>query len=294
MDPEVIVQGAWRHAEPAFYVVATPLGNLADLSPRARAVLAGVDCIAAEDTRHSQRLLDAWGIRTPMLPAHEHNEQAAARAIVARLARGEHVALISDAGTPGICDPGARIVAAVRAAGFAVVPVPGPSAVIAALSVAGFVEPGFRFIGFLPPKQAARRKLLASLAAEEVPVACYEAPHRVRESVADMLEVLGGTRELFLARELTKRFEETVRLPLAQMPAWLEERPERTRGEFVLILGPGEAQAAREEEGRRVLARLTQAGVPFGEAVRLAAELTGASKNRLYAQGLARGREDED
>ncbi|MBI5781924.1 MAG: 16S rRNA (cytidine(1402)-2'-O)-methyltransferase [Rhodocyclales bacterium] len=294
MDPEVIVQGAWRHAEPAFYVVATPLGNLADLSPRARAVLAGVECIAAEDTRHSQRLLDAWGIRTPMLPAHEHNEQAAARAIVARLARGEHVALISDAGTPGICDPGARIVAAVRAAGFAVVPVPGPSAVIAALSVAGFVEPGFRFIGFLPPKQAARRKLLASLATEEVPVVCYEAPHRIRDSVADMLEVLGGTRELFLARELTKRFEETARLPLAQAPAWLEERAERTRGEFVLILGPGEAQAAREETGRQVLARLTQAGVPFGEAVRLAAELTGASKNRLYAQGLAEGRENED
>lgn len=128
-----MAEGVWRRAEPALYVVATPLGNLADLSPRARAVLAGVDCIAAEDTRHSQRLLDAWGIHTPMVPAHEHNEQAAAQAIVARLARGEHVALISDAGTPGICDPGARIVAAVRAAGFAVVPIPGPSAVIAAL-----------------------------------------------------------------------------------------------------------------------------------------------------------------
>jgi 16S rRNA (cytidine1402-2'-O)-methyltransferase len=229
-----------------------------------------------------------------MMPAHEHNEQAAAQAIVARLARGEHVALISDAGTPGICDPGARIVAAVRAAGFPVVPVPGPSAVTAALSVAGFVEPGFCFLGFLPPKQAARRKLLASLAAEEVPVVCYEAPHRVCESVADMLEVLGGARELFLARELTKRFEETVRLPLAQMLAWLEERAERTRGEFVLILGPGDAQAVREEEGRRVLARLTGAGVPFGEAVRLAAELTGASKNRLYAQGLAAGREEDE
>jgi 16S rRNA (cytidine1402-2'-O)-methyltransferase len=294
MDREGMAEGVWRRAEPALYVVATPLGNLADLSPRARAVLAGVDCIAAEDTRHSQRLLDAWGIRTPMVPAHEHNEQAAAQAIVARLARGEHVALISDAGTPGICDPGARIVAAVRAAGFPVVPVPGPSAVIAALSVAGFVEPGFRFLGFLPPKQAARRKLLASLAAEEVPVACYEAPHRVRESVADMLEVLGGGRELFLARELTKRFEETVRLPLAQMLAWLEERAERMRGEFVLILGPGDAQAVREEEGRRVLARLTGVGVPFGEAVRLAAELTGASKNRLYAQGLAAGREKDE
>jgi len=293
MDPQERMEAAWRHAEPALYVVATPLGNLADLSPRACAVLAGVDCIAAEDTRHSQRLLDAWGIRTPMVPAHEHNEQAAAQAIVARLARGEHVALISDAGTPGICDPGARIVAAVRAAGFAVVPVPGPSAVIAALSVAGFVEPGFRFIGFLPPKQAARRKLLALLASEEVPVVCYEAPHRVRESVADMLEVLGGGRELFLARELTKRFEETVRLPLTQMPAWLEERAERTRGEFVLILGPGDAQVVREETGRRVLARLTGAGVPFGEAVRLAAELTGVSKNRLYAQGLAEGREED-
>ncbi|MBL8446740.1 MAG: 16S rRNA (cytidine(1402)-2'-O)-methyltransferase, partial [Zoogloeaceae bacterium] len=206
---------------PSLYVVATPLGNLQDITLRARAVLAAVDVVAAEDTRHSQRLLDALGLRTRLVALHEHNEQAAATGLIRLLEAGQQVALITDAGTPAISDPGARAVARVQEAGIPVVPVPGPSAVAAALSASGLGDPHFYFHGFLPAKSAARRAALAGLKPMVATLVFYEAPHRITETVADLTAILEGGRQLVVARELTKLFEEIVRLPLADGPAWL-------------------------------------------------------------------------
>src|SRR5690554_4094117 len=208
---------------PSLYVVATPIGHLADIGARALGVLREVDAIAAEDTRHSQRLLEAHGIRTPLFALHEHNEQSAASRVIALLAEGRHVALVSDAGTPGVSDPGARAVARVHAAGHPVVPVPGACAAIAALSASGLGETGFRFAGFLPPKSAARRATLAALVASPVALVLYESPHRIVECVDDLVAVFGEEREVVLARELTKLHEQIVRMPLADAPAWLAQ-----------------------------------------------------------------------
>ncbi len=266
-------------------MVATPLGNLRDITLRALAVLRGVDMIAAEDTRHSQRLLDAYGIRAPLLAAHEHNEEAAAARLVERLAAGQRIALVSDAGTPAVSDPGARVVARVRAAGYPVVPVPGPCAAVAALSVAGFSEGGFRFAGFLPPKSAARRAALTTLREETAALVFYEAPHRVRECVDDLVAVFGPERDLLVAREMTKLYEETVRLPLGQAPAWFDGNADHVRGEFVLaVSGAPEAEGLDAEAGR-VLALLLEE-LPLKTAARLAASITGAPKNALYARAL--------
>ena len=270
---------------PSLYIVATPLGNLGDISERAKATLAAVDLIAAEDTRHSQRLLDVFGIRTRLFAVHQHNEQEAAGKIIEWLATGKHVALVTDAGTPAISDPGARLVRRVRAAGFRVVPVVGASAVIAALSVAGVVDGGFRFVGFLSAKAIGRRASLAELATERDAMVFYEAPHRVRECLSDMAAAFGGEREVLIAREMTKLHEEIVLLRFAEVEAWFAANNNRERGEFVIVVqGLAEGEGV-DAETQRVLALLL-AELPLKTAVRLAVEITGASRNAVYAHAL--------
>lgn len=266
-------------------MVATPLGNLQDISPRAVAVLGAVAAVAAEDTRHSQRLLDAFGIRARLIALHEHNEQSAAGQVLRLLEEGGSVALISDAGTPAVSDPGARAVARVRAAGFPVVAVPGPCAAVAALSISGLGERGFRFVGFLPPKRAARRTAIEALRGDPDALVFYEAPHRVLECVEDLAGVLESGRRLLIARELTKLHEQSVVLPLEEAAAWLAADPNRVRGEFVLVLEGAPPGEGLDAEAERVLALLL-AELPTKSAARLAADITGASKNALYARAL--------
>jgi 16S rRNA (cytidine1402-2'-O)-methyltransferase len=268
------------------YVVATPIGNLADASPRVLATMREADLLACEDTRTTRTLLARHGIERPALALHAHNERAAGAKLLAALREGRSVALVTDAGTPGISDPGALLVGEAHRAGIRVVPVPGPSAAIAAYSAAGFAADRFLFAGFLPAKSAARRKALASLDLPW-PVLLYEAPHRVRETVRDLLELFGGEREIVLARELTKKFEEVARLPLAAAPAWLEAHAHRQQGEFVLVLGPGPAREGDLREAMRVLDALLES-MPASEAARLAARITGAPRNALYKAALAR------
>lgn len=274
------------HESPVLYVVATPLGNLGDLSRRAADILCAVPWVAAEDTRHSAPLLKQLGSSARLLPAHQHNEQAAAAQICAKLAAGEAVALISDAGTPGISDPGARIVAAVRAAGFRVVPLPGACAAIAALSAAGLADERFLFVGFLPAKGGQRRQAIGELAGERAALVFYEAPHRVLETVADLAAELGGGRTLVIARELTKLFESIHVGPLGEALDWLHGDPNRQRGEFVLIVG-GASEGGEVAEGERVLQLLLADGLPVKQAAKLAATISGASKNALYQRALA-------
>ncbi len=267
------------------YVVATPLGNLRDITLRALDVLAAVDVVAAEDTRASSVLLAAHGIRARLIAAHAHNEDAAAREIIALLAAGKRVALISDAGTPGVSDPGARIVSAVRAAGHAVAPVPGANAAVAALSASGFAG-GFRFAGFLPARSAARRAVLRALAGERATLVFYEAPHRIVELARDLaLEFESGRRVVF-ARELTKRFETIHATSAGEAEAWLAADADRRRGEFVVLVeGAGEPAGEIDAESDRVLGVLL-ADLPVKAAARLAAAITGLSKNALYERAL--------
>jgi 16S rRNA (cytidine1402-2'-O)-methyltransferase len=269
----------------ALYVVATPLGNLDDITLRAVDTLRGADLIACEDTRHSRPLLDRLGLRAPLLALHEHNENAAADKIVALLREGKRVALITDAGTPGISDPGARAVAAVRAAGFAVVPLPGPSAAIAALSASGLADARFLFAGFLPTKTAARRAEIARLAATEAALVFYEAPHRIEETVADLAATLEPQRSLVVARELTKLFEQIAVMPVADGPAWLAADANRRRGEFVLVVSGPPPRSGLGAEEERVLQTLL-AELPVKQAAKLAAAITGAAKNALYERAL--------
>lgn len=273
-------------------MVATPLGNLHDITLRALALLAAVDVIAAEDTRHSQRLLEAHGIRTRLVAVHQHNEQAAAGQIIEQLAAGLHVALVTDAGTPAVSDPGARLVARVRAAGHPVVPLPGPCAAVAALSVSGFAEDGFRFVGFLPAKPGARAAALADLVDERAAMVFHEAPHRVVECVADMAAAFGGEREILVAREMTKLHEQIVRMPLAETAAWFAADSNRVRGEFVLVVA---GAPARDELGAhtvRVL-ELLLSELPLKSAARLTAEITGAPRKALYALALEHRRGED-
>jgi len=269
----------------ALYVVPTPLGNLADLTRRAEEILRAVPWVAAEDTRHSGPLLKQIGSSARTLPAHRHNEHEAAARILEKLQGGESVALISDAGTPGISDPGARIVAAVRAAGCRVVPLPGPSAVTTALSASGLLDEHFLFYGFLPNKGGQRRQAIAALRDYPCALAFYEAPHRVLETVADLAAVL-GERTLVIARELTKLFESIHSGPLTAALAWLEEDPNRQRGEFVLLVS-GAPTGGDDGEGERVLKLLLAEGLPVKQAAKLAAAITGAAKNMLYERALA-------
>lgn len=269
------------------YVVATPIGNLRDITLRALDVLRSVDVVAAEDTRVTQGLLAAYGIRKPLTALHEHNEASITPKLVEALKAGRSVALVSDAGTPGVSDPGAHLVRTVRASALPLVPIPGASAVTATLSVAGLAAPRWLFHGFLPAKAKARRQSLAELAALPFHLVFYEAPHRIMESVADMAAVLGPERELVLARELTKRFEQVTSLTLGQAQDWLAADPDRQRGEFVLIVsGTVRIESSDEAAARKLLDTLVEE-LPASQAARIAARLTGLKRSDLYAWALS-------
>jgi 16S rRNA (cytidine1402-2'-O)-methyltransferase len=279
--------GAQNHPASTLYVVATPIGNLADISLRALHVLSKVDVVACEDTRHTQQLLRAYGLDRPgsqLLAVHQHNEAEAAHSVLDRLGQGQRVAYVSDAGTPAISDPGARLVVAVRQAGFRVMPLPGASSVTTALSASGMTgESGFVFAGFLSSKATERQLAVQKLAQESRAVVLLEAPHRI-EALAQALAVL-GPRRVTLGRELTKQFEQIETLPAQDLSAWLAEKPERLRGEFVLVLHDAPVYEAKGE-GLRVL-QLLLPELPLKTAVKLAAEISGESKNTLYDLALA-------
>ncbi|OQW70441.1 MAG: 16S rRNA (cytidine(1402)-2'-O)-methyltransferase [Proteobacteria bacterium ST_bin12] len=269
------------------YVVATPIGNLGDITLRALEILKGVDSIAAEDTRHTSGLLSHFGLSKKLIAVHEHNEHQSAEKLLAQLNAGENIALVTDAGTPGISDPGAVVVDFVRKAGINVMPIPGVSALIAALSASGIAQNGFLFHGFLPASGAARRKTLEALKPQTVTLVFYEAPHRIVESVNDMANVLGAERRVTFARELTKTFETIYTCHLADAKAWLEADTNQQRGEFVLLV---EAAAVKEpeefsDETVRVL-KLLLADLPLKQAVKITAEITQEKKNDLYEFAL--------
>lgn len=266
------------------YVVATPIGNLTDASQRAIDTLKSVGLVACEDTRTTRTLLARHGIAARTVALHGHNERRAAGALIGALRAGKSVALVSDAGTPALSDPGAWLVAEAHRAGIRVSPVPGPSAAAAALSVSGFAAAQFFFAGFLPASAAARRKALEALE-RPWPVVIYEAPHRIADTLQDLRRQFGDSRQVLVARELTKKFEEVVRLPLAEAPAWLAARSERAQGEFVLVLQPGPDAARKPLDPARVLDVLLEALQP-SEAARLAAKITGAPKNLLYRKAI--------
>ena len=290
---DLALQAAQQAAGPqhypagALYVVATPIGNLADITLRALHVLQLADAIACEDTRHTQQLLRAYGIDARQLIAlHEHNEAEAAQGVIERLSQGQRIAYVSDAGTPAISDPGARLAAACAAAGLRVLPLPGASSVTTALSAAGLAGDGqFVFHGFLPAKSGERQTAAAALAGEPRAVVLLEAPHRIT-ALAEALATL-GERPITVARELTKQFEQVATLPCAELPAWLAADAQRQRGEFALVLHPAPSTAAGSaDEDDRVL-RLLLAELPLKTAVKLAADITGAPRNALYERALA-------
>lgn len=274
-------------AKPTLYVVATPIGNLKDITFRALEIFRQVDVIAAEDTRVTSRLLNHYGIAAKkLMPLHQHNEQRSVPGVIAALEAGRSVALASDAGTPAFSDPGARLVHAVREAGFPVVPIPGANAAAAALSASGFAGAHFLFFGFLPAKSAERRKEIGALAAFPWTLVFYEAPHRMIESVEDLAAELGPGRRIVIARELTKLFESIHACALADAAPWLAGHPDRIRGEFVLLVEgapPDEDTAMIEAKG--VLEILLEE-LPVKQAAALAARITGARKNELYALAL--------
>jgi 16S rRNA (cytidine1402-2'-O)-methyltransferase len=278
--------GAQQYPASALYVVATPIGNLADITLRALHVLGLVDAVACEDTRHTAALLRHYGIERPLLAVHEHNEREAAQGVLARLAAGERVAYVSDAGTPAVSDPGARLVAVVREAGHSVVPVPGVSSATAALSAAGDVQPGgFRFVGFLPSKARELEQALGELSVRPEAQVVFEAPHRI-EALAAALAAAMPQRALTVCRELTKQFETVAAMPAGELPAWLAADPHRRKGEFVLVLhGQAEASGDALAQAEPALLALLDA-LPLKQAVALAAQLTGAPRNALYERAL--------
>lgn len=264
------------------HVVATPIGNLGDLSPRALDVLKRVDAVCAEDTRHTRQLLSHFGVEQALVALHQHNEHEIAQSVVARLLRGDSLALVSDAGTPLVSDPGYRLVVAARAAGIRVSPVPGPSALIAALSAAGLPSDRFVFEGFLPAKSGARRERLAALAAEPRTLIFYESAHRIDEALADCMGAFGAERAAVIARELTKLFETVLDGTLAELHSRVVADPNQRKGEFVLVVhGAPEAADAKVTEGRRLYAALAQ-HLPPSTAAKVAADLSGASRKALY------------
>jgi 16S rRNA (cytidine1402-2'-O)-methyltransferase len=268
------------------YVVATPIGNLGDLSPRACEILQQVDFIAAEDTRHSAGLLHYFGITTPMISLHEYNEGQQAERLIAHCRKGRAIALISDAGTPLISDPGYRLVHQAREARIPVVPVPGPCALVAALSVAGLPSDRFVFEGFLPAKVKARHRRLLQLAAESRTLIFYEAPHRLQETLQDMAEIFGADRKAVVARELTKVHETVYDGALSALFTWAKQIPEVSRGELVLLVhGAEKEQEPMKEEALKVLWPLLGV-LPLKQAVAVATEITGFKKNRLYQLAL--------
>jgi len=278
--------GRQQYPAGALYVVATPIGNLADISLRALHVLSLVDAVACEDTRVTGALLRAYGLDKPLVALHEHNERAASARVIERLARGERVAYVSDAGTPAVSDPGAVLVSDAAAAGHAVIPVPGASSVAAALSVAGDgVAAAFAFAGFPPPRGAEREAALRAIAASSGSHVMFEAPHRIA-SLAQSLAALAGERRVTVCRELTKQFETVATMPARELPTWLAADANRTRGEFVLVLHARPAEAPADDDGARVLGVLLRE-LPLKQAVALAAEISGAPRNALYQRALA-------
>jgi 16S rRNA (cytidine1402-2'-O)-methyltransferase len=268
------------------YVVATPIGNVTDVTLRALHLLALADVVACEDTRKTGALLARFGLDKQLVAAHQHNEREVAERLIERLQAGARVALVSDAGTPAVSDPGARIVDAVRAAGLNVVPLPGASAGIAALSASGLVNDQFRFVGFLPAKPRQREAELAALVNERATLVFYEAPHRIADCVAALAAAFPPERQVVLARELTKMFEEIHRCPLAEALAWVRADANRERGEFVVLVeGAPAATDAAEAEGERVL-QILLAELPVKQAAALAAQITGLKKNALYDRAL--------
>lgn len=265
-------------------MVATPIGNLGDLPPRAQQVLRDVAAVCAEDTRHTRRLLAHFGIEAELVALHEHNEQQQAGRLVERLLAGDSLALVSDAGTPLVSDPGFRLVRAAREAGVRVSPVPGPSAVIAALSVAGVASDRFAFEGFLPARAGARRERLQRLAGEPRTLIFYESSHRIAETLEDMAAAFGADRHAVLARELTKLFETVLDGSLSALADRVRQDPDQRKGEFVVVVeGAGDDADAALAEGRRIYALLS-AHLPPSTAARLAAELSGAPRKALYGQ----------
>jgi len=293
-----ILQDAAQQSYPvsALYVLATPIGNVCDITLRGLHVLAIADAVACEDTRNTSQLLQRYGLSKQLLATHEHNEREAAAKIVERLQAGQRVALVSDAGTPAISDPGARVVDAVRAAGFQVIALPGASAAVTALSASGLTDARFHFVGFLPAKTRQRETALQELVALQAALVFYEAPHRIVETVQSMLQVFGPTRQVVLARELTKLFEHIHRCPLGEAVAWLEQDANRQRGEFVVLLEGAQPVEGEDAEGERVL-RILLEELPVKQAAALAAQITGQKKNALYERALQirqGAQEDED
>jgi 16S rRNA (cytidine1402-2'-O)-methyltransferase len=279
--------GDQQYPAATLYVVATPIGNLADLTLRALHVLATVDAIACEDTRHSAALLRQFGLAKPLLAVHEHNEREAAGGVIARLARGERIACVSDAGTPAISDPGAALVAAVRDAGYRVVPIPGASSALAALAVAGDASAGgFCFVGFVPARGKERSSAIEACAKAPLTQILFEAPHRIG-SLAAALAGACADRTTTLCRELTKQFETVATMPAGALPAWFGADANRARGEFVLVLHgrPDRAEPSIRSAHDALLSPLL-AALPLKQAVALAAEISGAPRNELYARAL--------
>lgn len=269
------------------YVVATPIGNLQDITLRALEILRNVDAIAAEDTRNTTRLLNHFAIAAKLIALHEHNEYQAASRLIEMLQSGKSVALVSDAGTPAVSDPGAYLVAKVREAGIRVCPVPGANAAISAFSAAGITAPHFLFYGFLPHTASERKRELAALKATPHTLVFYESPHRILASMTDLREVLGGARTVTIARELTKIFETIHTCSLEEALDWLEADPNQQKGEFVLLVSGAEVAPAEGvgEEAQRIL-QLLLAEMPLKQAVKLAAEISGEKKNALYELAL--------
>ncbi len=272
--------------EAALYVVATPIGNLRDITLRALDVLAGADVVAAEDTRNTSHLLKHHGVHANRLIAvHQHNERGAAEKLVAMIQAGQSVAFVSDAGTPAVSDPGALLVQQVLAAGLRVIPIPGASAAVAALSASGLAAPHFLFYGFLPNKSAARCAALQELISHPYTLVFYEAPHRIVECVADLRSVLGGDRRIVLAREITKLFETIHSCTLNQAQEWLQSDANQQRGEFVVLVSGAQPDAGISAEVRATLSVLL-AELPLKQAAQLAAKITGANRSELYQLAL--------
>lgn len=270
----------------ALYVLATPIGNLGDITLRALNVLAIVDAIACEDTRNTGHLLNRYGLRKPLLAAHQHNEREVSQRLIERMQAGQRIALVSDAGTPGVCDPGARIVEAVHAAGLRVVPIPGASAIVATLCAAGLLPSEFYFAGFLPAKAAQRDQVLSKLHNVAATLVFYEAPHRIAEMVNALQAHFEPVRDIVFARELTKLFEEIHRCPLAQARCWIEHGEHRQKGEYVVVLSGMPADVASDMvEADRILTIL-MAACPLKQAAALAAQITGLKKNAIYERAL--------
>ncbi len=274
------------------YVIATPIGNIGDISLRALHILGMADLVACEDTRTSKTLLSSYGVSAELVSAHKHNEREVADYLIGRLKRGERVALVSDAGTPAVSDPGARIVDAVREAGMNVIPVPGSSAAITALSASGLLDDQFLFFGFLPTKNAQRKELLKTLTDTRATLIFYEAPHRIEETLKALADIFEPARRIVIARELTKLFEEIHRCTMDEVMDWFKSDPNHKKGEFVLLIeGAGPVSENVNTESQRVLSILMKE-LPVSAAASLAAKITGDKKNRLYELALQLKKEE--